>query len=166
MTIDFSGVSKLTYRLTLVFSMKTHISIYQLREREETNLDTLESEKHKTGLCKSVEILFVCTIVLVFISDTLVASLQEAISTLGLTSLFTGVILIPIFGGAVEYITAATLAIKNKMDLAVAMAMESSLQIAMFFAPVLVLTGQLMGQPMNLDFNPFEVLAVAANIIG
>ncbi|PMB12149.1 calcium/proton exchanger [Fischerella thermalis CCMEE 5282] len=153
------------YGLTLVFSMKTHKSIYQLRELEETNLDAVESDRHKTGLWKSVGILLICTIVLVFVSDTLVASLQEAISTLGLTDLFTGVILIPIFGGAVEYITTATFAMKNKMDLAVAVAMGSSLQIAMFIAPVLVVVGQLMGQSMNLDFNPFEVLAVAIAVL-
>ncbi|PMB44472.1 calcium/proton exchanger [Fischerella thermalis CCMEE 5205] len=153
------------YGLTLVFSMKTHKSIYQLRDLEETNPDAVESDIHKTGLWRSVGILLICTIVLVFVSDTLVASLQEAISTLGLTDLFTGVILIPIFGGAVEYITAVTFAIKNKMDLAVAVAMGSSLQIAMFVAPVLVVVGQLMGQSMNLDFNPFEVLAVAIAVL-
>jgi Ca2+:H+ antiporter len=54
---------------------------------------------------------------------------------------------------------------KNKMDLAVAVAMGSSLQIAMFVAPILVLVGRLMGQPMNLDFNPFEVLAVAIAVL-
>jgi len=155
----------LFYGLTLVFSMKTHKSIYQLTELEETEEDEPETEKHQPKLWQPVGILLICTLVLVFVSDTLVASLQEAISTLGLSSLFTGVILIPIFGGAVEYITAATFAMKNKMDLAVAVAMGSSLQIAMFVAPVLVLAGQLMGQAMNLDFNAFEVLAVAIAVL-
>lgn len=77
----------LFYGLSLVFSMKTHKSIYQLRGLEETNQDALASEKHKADLWKSVGILLICTIVLVFVSDTLVASLQEAISILGLSSL-------------------------------------------------------------------------------
>lgn len=151
------------YLLTMLFSMRTHRDLYELRETElsEEELAEIELEKHHTNLWKQIGILLVCTIVLVFVSEILVASLQEAITTLGFTSLFTGVILIPLFGGAVEYITAATFAMKNKMDLAVAVAMGSSLQIAMFVAPILVLVGQLMGQPMNLDFNPFEVLAVA-----
>lgn len=148
------------YVLTLVFSMRTHRYMYELGATELEG-EGVTSESHGAGLWQSVGILLLCTIVLVFVSDILVASLETAIATVGLTDLFTGVILIPIFGGAVEYITAATFATKNKMDLAVAVAMGSSLQIAMFVAPILVLSGQLMGQPMNLDFNPFEVLAVA-----
>ena len=95
------------------------------------------------------------------VSEVLVASLEDAIKTLGLTQLFTGVILIPLFGGVVEYIAVITFARKNKMDLAVSVAMGSSLQIAMFVAPILVFAGQLMGQPMNLEFEPFELMAVA-----
>jgi Ca2+:H+ antiporter len=171
-TLDrFSIVASLLllvfYGMTLIFSMGTHRHIYELRETEleETELEGVVSDPHQAGLWRSVAILLVCTVVLVFVSEILVASLEKAIATLGLTELFTGVILIPIFGGAVEYITAATFAIKNKMDLAVAVAMGSSLQIAMFVAPILVLVGQAIGQPMNLDFNPFEVLAVAIAVV-
>jgi Ca2+:H+ antiporter len=164
---DFSVVAAILllvfYLLMLLFSMKTHRDMYELRatELDESEQAEIKSHQHKTSLWKNIAILLICTIALVFVSDVLVASLQKAITTLGFTSLFTGVILIPLFGGAVEYITAATFAMKNKMDLAVAVAMGSSLQIAMFVAPILVLVGRLMGQPMNLDFNPFEVLAVA-----
>lgn len=165
---NFSAVASVLllvfYLLTLLFSMKTHKDMYELRATEVDDA-IHESNGDKTSLWKNIGILLVCTIVLVFVSDVLVASLEKAITTLGFTSLFTGVILIPLFGGAVEYITAATFAMKNKMDLAVAVAMGSSLQIAMFVAPILVLVGQLMGQPMNLDFNPFEVLAVAIAVI-
>ncbi|AUB43905.1 chaA, Ca2+:H+ antiporter (plasmid) [Nostoc flagelliforme CCNUN1] len=168
---NFSAVAAILllvfYLLMLLFSMKTHRDMYELRatELDESEQAEVKSHQHETSLWKNVTILLICTIALVFVSDVLVASLQKAITTLGFTSLFTGVILIPLFGGAVEYITAATFAMKNKMDLAVAVAMGSSLQIAMFVAPILVLVGQLMGQPMNLDFNPFEVLAVAIAVL-
>ncbi|MCU0533369.1 MAG: calcium/proton exchanger [Hydrococcus sp. Prado102] len=171
-TLDrFSIVASLLlvtfYGLTLLFSMRTHSYIYELQE---TEVDIAEKEgvitdPHQANLWKSVAVLAVCTVVLVFVSEILVSSLEKAIATVGLTELFTGVILIPIFGGAVEYITAATFAVKDKMDLAVAVAMGSSLQIAMFVAPVLVLVGQAIGKPMNLDFNPFEVLAVAIAVV-
>jgi Ca2+:H+ antiporter len=176
-TIDhFSIVAALLllafYGLTLVFSMGTHKHIYELSDAELSADDLREpktqshaGEEHASGVGKSVGILLICTLVLVFVSDVLVASLEQAIATLGLTDLFTGVILIPLFGGAVEYITAVTFAMKNKMDLAVAVAMGSSLQIAMFVAPILVLVGQLLRQPMNLDFNPFEVLAIAIAVM-
>ncbi|MBW4509168.1 MAG: calcium/proton exchanger [Scytonematopsis contorta HA4267-MV1] len=168
---NFSAVASvlllLFYILMLLFSMKTHKDIYELRatELDEEEKAGIKSHEHKVALGRQITILLTCTIVLVFVSDVLVASLEKAITTLGFTSLFTGVILIPLFGGAVEYITAATFAVKNKMDLAVAVAMGSSLQIAMFVAPILVLVGQLMGKPMNLDFNPFEVLAIAIAVI-
>jgi Ca2+:H+ antiporter len=153
------------YGLILIFSMKTHSDIYQLRDQEDGRIEIFNPENHRRSLLRSIGILLICTVTLVFVSDVLVDSLREAISTLGFTELFTGVILIPIFGGVVEYITAATFAMKNKMDLAVAVAMGSSLQIVMFVAPVLVFAGQLMGQPMNLNFNPFEVLAVAIAVL-
>lgn len=164
---NFSAVASvlllLFYVLSLLFSIKTHKYVYEVGTIEGEEVDYTTPEKKP--LWQPIIILLVCTIVLVFVSDILVESLEKAITTLGFTKLFTGVILIPLFGGAVEYITAATFAIKNKMDLAVAVAMGSSLQIAMFVAPVLVLVGQFIGQPMNLEFNPFEVLTVAIAVV-
>lgn len=163
---NFSYVAALLlltfYGLMLIFSMKTHRDIYLLEEAEGV---PAASKKHSSNLWTQIGILLGCTIVLVFVSDILVESLQKAISSIGLSSLFTGVILIPIFGGAVEYITSITFAIKNKMELAVAVAIGSSLQIAMFVAPTLVLAGWLMGQPMNLNFNLFEIVAVAMAVV-
>ncbi len=147
------------YLLLMLFSMKTHKYMYELET------DGAESELPSVNLGKQIAILLTCTLVLVFVSETLVASLQEATATMGFSPLFTGVILIPIFGGIVEYMSTATFAMKDKMDLAVAVAIGSSLQITMFVAPVLVIVGQLIGQPMNLEFNPFEVLAIAIAVM-
>jgi len=150
------------YCLMLLFSMKTHSHIYLLNEAES---ELLEECEPKVNLWLQIGILLACTLALVFVSELLVRSLEQAISTLGLTSMFTGVILIPIFGGIVEYITAVTFALKNKMELAVSVAIGSSLQIALFVAPVLVLVGWVLGKPMNLDFNLFEIVAVAMTVL-
>jgi len=155
------------YVLSMVFSMKTHRHLYELSldgsdANEAGGLTALENN---LSLHKQVGKLLVASIVLVFVSEVLVDSLVAAISSLGLTQLFTGVILIPLFGGVVEYIAVITFARKNKMDLAVSVAMGSSLQIALFVAPILVLVGQLMGQPMNLEFQPFELLAIAIAVV-
>ncbi len=154
------------YVLMLFFSMKTHKYIYLQEEVHSTTekIETEESEE-EVNLGLSIGILLICTVVLVFVSDILVESIEKTISTLGLTSLFTGVILIPLFGGIVEYITCVTFAINNKMELAVSVAIGSSLQIALFVAPILVLVGWVIGQPMNLIFNPFELVAVAMAVI-
>ncbi len=158
-----AGLLLAFYVLSLLFSMKTHRYFY------ETNLNGVNSGTAKAiaevdapppAIGKQISVLLASSLVLVFVSEVLVGSLQNAIRTLGLTQLFTGVILIPLFGGVVEYIAVVTFARKNKMDLAVSVAMGSSLQIVMFVAPVLVFAGQLMGQPMNLEFEPFALMAV------
>jgi Ca2+:H+ antiporter len=95
----------------------------------------------------------------------LVDTLEVATSQLGLTALFTGVILVPIVGNAAEHATAVTVAMKDKMDLSVSVAVGSSMQIALFVAPVLVIAGWVFGQPMDLDFNPFELVAVTVAVL-
>ena len=154
------------YVLSLLFSMKTHRHLYELptdsgNGKATPTCETLQPE----GIGRQVLLLLSASVVLVFVSEVLVASLESAIKTLGLTQMFTGVILIPLFGGVVEYITVITFARKNKMDLAISVAMGSSLQIVMFVAPILVFAGQLMGQPMNLEFEPFELMAAAMAVV-
>jgi len=150
------------YCLMLFFSMKTHRHLYLL---EDSEAEILEPAEPAVNIGRQIGILLACTVVLVFVSEILVDSIEKAISTLHLTELFTGVILIPIFGGIVEYITCVTFAAKNKMELAVAVAIGSSLQIALFVAPSLVLIGWAIGQPMNLYFNLFEIVAVAMAVL-
>ena len=98
-------------------------------------------------------------------SEILVGSIEHVSQTLGLTELFIGVIVIAIIGNAAEHSTAILMAMKNKMDLSLNIAMGSSTQIAMLIAPVLVFISWLMGTPMNLVFNEFEVVAVIAAVV-
>ena len=123
-----------------------------------------ESE-HTPNLKLWVAVLLAATLFVALESELLVDALEVATDQLGLTSLFTGVILLPIVGNAAEHATAVTVALKNKMDLSLSVAVGSSLQIALFVAPVLVLAGWVMGQPMDLDFNPFELVAVAVSVL-
>ena len=149
------------YLLTLLFSMKTHSFLYDVGVAD---LEAEESEE-KPNLVLWVIVLLVSTIVVAVESELLVDSLEEATSYLGLTALFTGVIVVPIIGNAAEHATAVTVAMKNKMDLSVSVAVGSSLQIALFVAPVLVLAGLIFGQPMDLNFNPFELVAVVVAVL-
>ncbi|MEM6426948.1 MAG: calcium/proton exchanger [Cyanobacteria bacterium P01_D01_bin.128] len=120
---------------------------------------------HKPNLSLWIGVLLAATATVAAESELLVNALEVATEELGLTRLFTGVILLPIIGNAAEHATAVTVAIKNKMDLALSVAVGSSLQIAMFVAPVLVIAGWFLGQPMDLDFNPFELVAVAVAVL-
>jgi Ca2+:H+ antiporter len=162
-----AGLLLAFYALSLLFSMKTHRHFYEteLEGGNGTQPAAVREPCPPPPVAKEVLILLGASLVLVVVSEVLVSSLEAAIQTLGLTQLFTGVILIPLFGGVVEYIAVVTFARKNKMDLAVSVAMGSSLQIALFVAPVLVFAGQLMGRPMNLEFEPFELMAVAMAVV-
>lgn len=154
----------LVYILTLLFSMKTHSYLYDVGvEIEEDGGFTAEGEKPNLWLWTGV--LLVITLLVAIESEMLVGALEEATKQLGLTELFTGIILLPIIGNAAEHATAVVVATKNKMDLAVSVALGSSLQIALFVAPVLVIAGWFLGQPMDLNFNPFELVAVAVAVL-
>ena len=161
----------LVYGLMLLFSMRTHTYLYEvglaeieLAEIENGNQGT-DNAPHNVNIWLWIGVLFAATILVAIESELLVDTLQEAISSLGLTSLFTGVILLPIIGNAAEHATAVTVAMKNNMNLSLSVAVGSSLQIALFVAPVLVLTGLAIGQPMDLNFNPFELVAVVVAVL-
>jgi Ca2+:H+ antiporter len=155
------------YGLSLLFSMKTHSYLYNVGVSElDPEAETIPKTPHaRPKLWIWVLVLLAVTLGVAIESELLVDSLEEATSALGLTALFTGVILLPIIGNAAEHATAVTVAMKNKMDLSMSVALGSSLQIALFVAPVLVIAGWLIGQPMDLDFNPFELVAVAVAVL-
>jgi len=166
LSVTVGVVLIVVYALTLVFSLKTHSYLYDvgLVDLEgETPLATVETA-HKPNLWLWVGVLLASTVGVAFESEIFVGVVEEATKGLGLTPLFTGVILLPLVGGAAEYVTAVSVALKNNMDLSVSVAMGSSLLVALFMAPLLVLVGQAIGQPMDLDFNPFEVVAVAVAV--
>ncbi|MFM1842620.1 MAG: hypothetical protein RLZZ490_1356, partial [Cyanobacteriota bacterium] len=159
------------YGLTLLFSMKTHAYLYDVGvvesegESENGGVDNDGAETEKPNFLLWTGVLLMVTLGVALESELLVESLEVATESLGLTALFTGVILLPIIGNAAEHATAVTVAMKDKMDLSMSVVMGSSLQIAFFVAPVLVLLGWAIGQPMDLNFNPFELVAVVVAVL-
>ena len=101
---------------------------------------------------------------LAVLSEILVSSITAFIDAFGLSAFFVGVVLVPTIGNLAEHLVAVQLAAKDKMEFAMAVSYGSSLQVALFVAPVLVLLGALLGQPMDLVFRPLEVAAVAAAV--
>ena len=168
LSIGISVVLIVVYALTLLFSMKTHSYLYNavLAESAQAELaaENLAEGEPKVNLRLWIGVLLGATLLVAFESELLVDSLSVATSQLGLTALFTGVIIVPIIGNAAEHTTAVSVALKDKMDLSVSVAVGSSLQIAMFVAPVLVLVGWFLGKPMDLDFKPLELLAVIVSV--
>lgn len=167
LSITVAIVLIVVYALTLVFSLKTHSYLYDvgLVDLESGQTNATQPNEHKPNLWLWIGVLLAATTAVAYESELFVGVVEEATKGLGLTPLFTGVILLPLIGGAAEYVTAVKVALKNNMDLSVSVAMGSSLLVALFMAPLLVLVGQAIGQPMDLDFNPFEVVAVALAIV-
>ena len=101
------------------------------------------------------------TALIAWISEILVGSVEQAAAAFGMTGIFLGVIVVAVVGNAAEHSTAVMMAMKNRMEVSVAIAIGSSLQIALFVAPLLVLVSRFIGpRPMDLVFTPAEVLAV------
>jgi Ca2+:H+ antiporter len=158
LSLGISAVLLITYVCSLLFSLRTHKHLYNCENDP-------EECKPRWSIKHAAFILTLATIAVGVESEILVGSLEQVSHSLGLTELFIGVIVVAIIGNAAEHSTAILMAMKNKMDLSLNIAMGSSTQIAMLIAPVLVFVSWLMGTPMNLVFNEFEVVAVIAAVV-
>jgi Ca2+:H+ antiporter len=105
--------------------------------------------------------LALATVGIVFMSEALVGAVEPVAHSLGLSQFFVGIIIVPIIGNVAEHVVAVQVAWKNRMDLSLGISLGSSLQIALFVAPVLVFISLLFPQKLLLVFNPFELLALA-----
>lgn len=142
-----------TYGLGLIFSLVTHRGIL-------INLAEIP-ERAPVKLGPAVFILAVVTLVTTFESDILVGTIEATTQALGITEFFVGAIIIAIVGNAAEHLSAVLVARHGQMDLAVHISTGSATQIAVFVAPFLVIVSWLIGTPMSLVFNAFEIAAVA-----
>jgi Ca2+:H+ antiporter len=124
-----------------------------------------ESELPHWSVRQAVVVLVAATLSIVFLSEALVAAAEALIAGFGISEFFLGIILIPLIGNVAEHFVAVTVAARNKMDLSVEIAVSSSLQIALFVAPLLVFVSLAMGNPLTLIFNQFELLAIMVAVI-
>jgi Ca2+:H+ antiporter len=110
-------------------------------------------------------VLALATIGVAFLSELLVGAVEPVVIQLGVSEFFLGIILIPIIGNVAEHLVAVKVAIRNQIELSVEITVASSLQIALFVAPVLVFLSLLMGNPLQLIFNQFELLALIVAVL-
>jgi Ca2+:H+ antiporter len=161
LSLEISLVLIITYGLSLVFSLGTHKQYFTGHVEPE-----LESNVDGWSLRKSFGVLAGATALIAWLSEILVGSVEQAAHTFGMTSVFVGVIVVAIVGNAAEHSTAILMAMKNRMDLSLGVAIGSSIQIALFVAPVLVFASYFIGpHPMNLVFSPAEVMAIGLTVI-
>jgi Ca2+:H+ antiporter len=161
LSLEIAVVLFIVYILSLIFSLRTHSHLY-VGEAGARAADQEEAYGAHWGRGKAITILLIATALVALMSEFLVGAVEEASKIIGLTEVFVGVILVAIIGNAAEHSTAVLMAMKNKMDLALNIAIGSSLQIALFVAPVLVFVSYLVPNgPMDLLFTPMEVIAIA-----
>ncbi|MEB3264976.1 MAG: calcium/proton exchanger [Synechococcus sp.] len=150
------------YALTLLFSLRTHRSLYEVAEADS---EELAHGGEPPKVLPWVVVLLAATLVLTYESELFVGVVESVTEGLGLTALFTGVVLLPLLGGAAEYLTAVSMARKDKMDLSVSVALGSTLLVALLVVPVLVLVGPALGHPLDLSFNLYELVAVITAVV-
>ncbi|MBI2760553.1 MAG: calcium/proton exchanger [Chloroflexi bacterium] len=114
---------------------------------------------------KSSGVLLVAAGATAWVSEILVGALEPTIKSWGISAVFAGVILVPLVGNVAEHLVGVQLALRNKMDFSIVVSLGSSLQMALFVAPVLVLMSHLVGTPMDLVFTPLEIATVALTVI-
>ncbi|MEO5357240.1 MAG: calcium/proton exchanger [Nitrospirae bacterium YQR-1] len=152
----------ITYVLSLVFSLKSHKHLYGVGNGETGEHETNGVWSTK----KALSVLLAATVGISFMSEFLVKSLESATKSLGMNEVFVGVIVVALVGNAAEHSTAIIMALKNKMDVSVSIAIGSSSQVAMFLAPILVFISYFIGPaPMDLAFTPLETLSIAFSVL-
>ncbi|KAI1416529.1 Calcium/proton exchanger [Hypoxylon sp. FL1857] len=174
----------LLYVLYLFFQLRTHHKLFsaesgeqdvsQLRpEAAAANVQSAvaqehsgeeEAEVHMSPISAGV-VLIVTTVLVSICADYLVESIDALVERAHISRSFIGLILIPIVGNAAEHVTAVVVAIKNKMDLAMGVAIGSSIQIALFVTPFLVVLGWIMDREMDLHFETFETVSFALAVL-
>jgi Ca2+:H+ antiporter len=158
LSLGVSIVMIILYSLGLYYSMKSTQSPLAY-------LPPPTHEEKVMSLPKSLTILAISTLAVVWLSELLVGSVEPVVKSSGISEFFLGIILIPIIGNAAEHIVAVQVAIRNKMELSVEIAVSSSMQIALFVAPLLVFVSLIVGTPMTLIFNPFELIALGSAVL-
>ncbi len=183
LSLTIAVVLMLCYVLSLVFTLRTHGHLYAgtghpppvagdagRPEHSGASGGTgAAAEQHGHGETwsarRSLTVLLAAAAFVGWMSEILVGGAEEAAHTLGMNEVFVGVIVVALIGNAAEHSTAVLVALKNKMDLSVQIAVGSSVQIALFVAPLLLFLSYLLGPaPMDLLFTPLEVVAVVISI--
>jgi len=159
LSLGVAAVMIVLYVLGLIFSL-----------RMSDGPLTAETEPEEVGhpalsLRTALIVLVLSTAGVAYISEILVGSVDSVVEVLGISEFFIGIIFIPIIGNVAEHLVAVQVAGRNKMALSVEIAVASSLQIALFVAPVLVFLSLLMGHPLTLVFDVFELLALIAGVL-
>ena len=161
---EISVVLIVMYGLSLLFGLRTHRE-QLLAVDDESATPSSKPAVHARSIQAEVVRLVAAAVATAAASEILVGALGGTVATLRLPEMFVGVVIVAIVGNAAEHSTALIFARRGDMDVALGIAWESSKQIALLVAPVLVIVGILLGAPMDLAFTRFEVVSLGISVI-
>jgi len=150
------------YVLYLYFQLRSHAQLFDAESQSD------EEEGTEGQILKPIPAaiaLIIITVIVAVCAEYLVDSIDAIVETAHISKTFIGLVLLPIVGNAAEHVTACIVAYKNKMDLAINVAVGSSMQIALFVTPFLVILGWIIGQPMTLHFQGFETVVFFLSVL-
>ncbi|RDW88814.1 hypothetical protein BP6252_00846 [Coleophoma cylindrospora] len=151
------------YVMYLVFQLRTHASLFDAETQPLD--DDAEAEEPQMSPIAAAIVLVVVTVLVAVCAEYLVDSIDSLVETAHISKTFIGLILLPIVGNAAEHVTAVVVAVKDKMDLAMGVAIGSSMQIALLVTPFLVILGWIIDQPMTLRFETFETVVFFLSVL-
>lgn len=154
-----------SYVISLIFTFRQSPDGDRAAHEEDSPIEHEPPHGIMADLRVAVGVLIGSVVLLALLSEILVGAVEPLIEAQGLSALFVGVIIVPIIGNAAEHLVAMEMAIKNRMELSIGIAVGSSLQIAVFVAPLLVFIALLFGQQLTLVFNQFELAALLAAVV-
>jgi len=159
LSVAISVVLLLGYVLYLVFALVTHPALF-------TGSHAPEEGKAPASAGRAALVLAGATVAIAWMSEILVGAIEPTAHEFGLSNVFVGVFVVAILGNAAEHATAISAAMKDRMDLSLSISIGSSVQVALFVAPVLVLVSLFLGPaPMDLAFSPGLVLIVLLSVL-
>jgi len=148
--------------LIVIYGLSLIYAFFALPRRKEAE----EAHIHRGwNTSKASAVLIAATLLIAWLSEILVGAVEPVIEAVGITEFFLGIIVIPLVGNVAEHLVGVQMAIKNRMELSLAISVGSSLQIALFVAPALVFISLLMGNPLTLVFNQFELISLVAAVL-
>ena len=159
-SLGVSIVMIIIYGLGILYSFST-----KHEESPLTRPSAHDIHKPTWSVRTAVIVLVIATIAIVFMSEALVGSVEHVVEQLGWSEFFVGIIIVPLVGNAAEHMVAVQVALKNKMTLSMEIALGSSLQIALFVAPLLIIIAAFMGRELAFSFNTFEQVSLASAAI-
>ncbi len=164
LSLGVAGVLLLLYVLSVFFTFTANFAGSEAGTAAPG--DEIPPHQPRWSVPVSVGVLVASTVAIVFLSEFLVGAVEPVVHEWGISEFFIGIILVPIVGNVAEHLVGVQMAIKNRMELSLSISLGSSMQIALFVAPLLVFLSLFVGpEPMNLYFNTFEVVALGVSVL-